>query len=65
MDLCHEQDYAPDRRIQSARYYSFADIRAQIEKEMMAEAIHFNKLCPDSIKQAGKYIFCKILARTA
>ena len=60
-----KQDYAPDRRIQSARYYSFADIRAQIEKEMMAQATHFNKLCPDSIKQAGKYIFCKILARTA
>ena len=27
-----KQDSAPDRRIQSARHYSFSDIRAQIEK---------------------------------
>ncbi|NRA90860.1 MAG: transposase [Simkaniaceae bacterium] len=60
-----KQDSAPDRRIQNSRHYSFADIRAQIEKELMAEATNFNKLCPNSIKQAGKYIFSKILARTA
>lgn len=60
-----KQDSAPDRRIQRSRHYSFADIRAQIEKEMMDQATNFNKLCPDSIKQAGKYIFSKILARTA
>ena len=45
---------APDRRIQNSKHYSFADIRAQIEKELMAEATNFNKLCPNSIKQAGK-----------
>jgi hypothetical protein len=60
-----KQDSAPARRIQNSRHYSFADIRAQIEKELMAEATNFNKLCPDSIKQAGKYLFSKILARTA
>lgn len=60
-----KQDSAPDRRVQSSRHYSFADIRAQIEKELMDQATNFNKLCPNSIKQAGKYIFCKILARTA
>ena len=60
-----KQDSAPNRRIQNARHYSFADIRTQIEKELMAEATNFNKLCPKSIKQAGKYIFSKILARTA
>ena len=60
-----KQDSAPARRIQNSRLYSFADIRAQIEKELMAEATNFNKLCPDSIKQAGKYLFSKILARTA
>ena len=27
-----------DRRIKNSRHYSFADIRAQIEKELMAEA---------------------------
>jgi hypothetical protein len=31
----------------------------------MDEANSFNKLCPKSIKQAAKYIFSKILARTA
>ena len=60
-----KQKSAPDRRIKNSRHYSFADIRAQIEKELMAEATNFNKLCPNSIKQAGKFIFCKILARTA
>ena len=60
-----KQKSAPNRKIQSARHYSFADIRAQIEKELMAEATNFNKLCPKSIKQAGKYIFTKILARAA
>ena len=60
-----KQESAPDRRIQNSKHYSFADIRAQIEKELMAEATNFNKLCPNSIKQAGKFIFSKILARTA
>ena len=60
-----KQGSAPYRRIQSSRHYSFADIRAQIEKELMAEATNFNKLCSSSIKQAGKYLFSKILARTA
>ena len=60
-----KQNSAPKRRIQTSRYYSFADIRAQIEKELMAEATNFNKLCSNSIKLAGKFIFSKILARTA
>ena len=60
-----KQKSAPDRKVQSSHHYSFADIRAQIEKELMDEATNFNKLCPKSIKQAGKYIFSKILARVA
>lgn len=54
---------APDRRIPNARHFSFADVRAKIEHEFMAEATNINKLCPISIKQAGKYILGKILAR--
>ena len=46
-----KQKSAPERRIQTSRYYSFADIRVQIEKELMAEATNFNKLCQNSIKQ--------------
>lgn len=60
-----KQESAPKRRIQNSSLYSFADIRAQIETELMDEANYFNKLCPNSIKQAGKYLFSKILARTA
>jgi SRSO17 transposase len=60
-----KQESAPKRRNQSSSHYSFADIRAQIETELMDEANSFNKLCPKSIKQAAKYIFSKILARTA
>lgn len=60
-----KQKAAPDRKIQSSLHYSFADIRTQIEKELMEEATNFNKLCSTSIKQAGKYIFNKILARVA
>ena len=60
-----KQKSAPDRKVQSSAHYSFADIRTQIEKELMDEATNFNKLCSKSIKQAGKYIFSKILARVA
>ena len=56
---------APDRKVQNSPHYSFADIRTHIEKELMDEATNFNKLCPKTIKQAGKYIFSKILARVA
>jgi len=60
-----KQKNAPDRKVQSSLHYSFADIRTQIENELLDEATNFNKLCPKSIKQAGKYIFNKILARIA
>lgn len=33
-----KQKSAPDRKVQSSRHYSFADIRTQIEKELMDEA---------------------------
>ena len=56
---------APDRKVQNSPHYSFADIRTHIEKELMDEATNFNKFCPKTIKQAGKYIFSKILARVA
>jgi hypothetical protein len=56
---------APNRRLPNARHYSFADIRAQIENELMAEASIFNKLCPEPVKLAGKFILNKILARCA
>ena len=56
---------APDRRIPNASHFSFADVRAKIELELIAAARNFNKLCPISVKQAGKYILGKILARSA
>lgn len=58
-------DEAPDRRIPNAKHFSFADVRAKIEQELMAEATNFNKFCPVSFKHAGKYILGKILARCA
>ena len=60
-----KQDCAPARRLKGSCHYSFADVRAQIEKELMSEVTNFNKLCPKAIKLAGKYLFSKILARTA
>ena len=49
-----KQKSAPDRKVQNSLHYSFADIRTQIEKELMDEATNFNKLYSESIKQAGK-----------
>lgn len=53
------------KRNSQSRHYSFADIRSQIESEIISEANLFNKLCPNSVKTAGKYLLNKILGRVA
>ena len=56
---------APKKRNPQSRHYSFADIRSQIETELITDANVFHKLCPDSVKTAGKYLLNKILGRVA